>query len=250
MCQGFTTANNKEPPILHDVPSAPWKKTGIDLFEINGKTYLPICDYLSKFPIVTHLSQITSTVIGESKKTSNRFIERQVQTIKKTLQKCEQSKDDINNALLNLRAIPLNSKMPSPAEILLCRPITTLVLLRWSYSHETQRQRKLLEEKKIQMKTAYDQHAKMELLSLHKGQAVRVLDKNNKCWIPGEIARQYKEPRSYIVKTTHGDLWRNRRDLRDTGIGIDRQYEQIIQMETPIRSPNNTEADNRPTDPR
>lgn len=75
----------------------------------------------------------------------------------------------------------------------------------------------------------------------------KVFDRNNKYWIPGQIARLCKEPRSYIVKTAYGDFWRNRRELRDTGLGIDRQNEQTIQMETPARLPDN--IDNHPADP-
>ena len=46
------------------------------------------------------------------------FIERQVQTVKKTIIKCRETKEDIDLALLALRTTPLSSNMPSPAELL------------------------------------------------------------------------------------------------------------------------------------
>ncbi|KAI8511982.1 hypothetical protein Bbelb_110820 [Branchiostoma belcheri] len=46
------------------------------------------------------------------------FVERHVQTVKKTLIKCKESRSDPNLALLSLRATPLKSDMKSPAELL------------------------------------------------------------------------------------------------------------------------------------
>ena len=49
----------------HDVPSIPWVKLGIDLFEHRSHHYLLVADYFSKFPIVKKLSNQTSGhVIG------------------------------------------------------------------------------------------------------------------------------------------------------------------------------------------
>ncbi|XP_029653414.1 uncharacterized protein K02A2.6-like [Octopus sinensis] len=46
------------------------------------------------------------------------FIERQVQTVKRTLVKCRETKEDPHLALLYLRATPLRADMKSPAELL------------------------------------------------------------------------------------------------------------------------------------
>ncbi|XP_029653494.1 uncharacterized protein K02A2.6-like [Octopus sinensis] len=46
------------------------------------------------------------------------FIERQVQTVKRTLVKCRETKEDPHLALLSLRATPLRADMKSPAELL------------------------------------------------------------------------------------------------------------------------------------
>ena len=46
------------------------------------------------------------------------FVERQVQTVKKTILKCRETGEDIDLALLALRTTPLSSKIASPAELL------------------------------------------------------------------------------------------------------------------------------------
>ena len=45
------------------------------------------------------------------------FVERQVQTIKKMILKCRETKNDIDLALLALRTTPLSSNIPSPTEL-------------------------------------------------------------------------------------------------------------------------------------
>ena len=65
ICQKHKPAQQKEPLMPHDVPSMPWVKLGIDLFEHRSHHYLLVADYFSKFPIVKKLSNRTSGhVIG------------------------------------------------------------------------------------------------------------------------------------------------------------------------------------------
>ena len=54
---------------------------------------------------------------------SNGFIESQVKSIKRALKKAKRSISDPNIALLCLRAIPIDNKLPSPAELLLGRQV-------------------------------------------------------------------------------------------------------------------------------
>ena len=44
----------------HDVPSMPWMKFRIDIFEHRSHHYLLVADYFSKFPTVKKLSNQTS----------------------------------------------------------------------------------------------------------------------------------------------------------------------------------------------
>ena len=52
---------------------------------------------------------------------ANGFIERNVQTVKNLLQKCNESGADPHLAMLCLRTTPIDYGLPSPAELLNCR---------------------------------------------------------------------------------------------------------------------------------
>ena len=49
--------------ISHDLPTLPWEKLGIDLFHYNGKTFLLLVDYYSRFFEVSLLSSLRATDI-------------------------------------------------------------------------------------------------------------------------------------------------------------------------------------------
>ena len=65
LCQELANCNRKEPLIPHDTPMAPCKKLGTDLFEVDGEHFVLICDYFSKYPIVTPLHATTSKNVTE-----------------------------------------------------------------------------------------------------------------------------------------------------------------------------------------
>ncbi|XP_026687288.1 uncharacterized protein K02A2.6-like [Diaphorina citri] len=48
-CNKFKPNNVKEPLIAHEVPTHPWEKVGVDLFEFDRCHYLILVDYYSKF---------------------------------------------------------------------------------------------------------------------------------------------------------------------------------------------------------
>ena len=150
-CKEFASANSHEPLLPHDIPNSPWRKLGTDLFKIEGRNFLLIADYFSKYPIVTQMRTTTSQAIAEEVEKviamfgrpdqiisdngpqyqgqpfkvlmdkygiehitssprypqSNGFIERQAQTVKKTIEKCDREGKDFQLAMLNLRATPV-----------------------------------------------------------------------------------------------------------------------------------------------
>ncbi|CAJ1059742.1 hypothetical protein NQD34_015829 [Xyrichtys novacula] len=57
----------------------------------------------------------------------NRFIERHVRHIKSIVTKSIKQRDNLQMALLQARATPIDSKLPSPAELMFGRPVTTLL---------------------------------------------------------------------------------------------------------------------------
>lgn len=62
-CLKFKPNNCKEPLIPHEMPSHPWEKVGVDLFEFNRSHYLIIVDYYSKFFETALLHKSTSSSI-------------------------------------------------------------------------------------------------------------------------------------------------------------------------------------------
>ena len=63
ICTKYQGNNRKEPLIPHAVPSRPWSKVGTDLFEFQGKYFLILVDYYSKFIEVAQLKHTTSLEI-------------------------------------------------------------------------------------------------------------------------------------------------------------------------------------------
>ena len=159
----------KEPLQAHDVPQEPWERIAMDYFYVNGRLYILICDYFSKFPFLfqvktmsfanlkDHLEELFSvegipneimsdngpsfngkefssylTGLGIRHTTSspnypwsNCFIERQIQTVKRLLEKANSSGRSHQEALTGLRAQPLGDGLPSPSEILHGRSLVT-----------------------------------------------------------------------------------------------------------------------------
>ena len=65
---------SKEPLIPSVLPERPWQKLGSDLFELQGKDYLLIVDYFSRFVEVIKLTSTTSNaVITATKSVFSRY---------------------------------------------------------------------------------------------------------------------------------------------------------------------------------
>ena len=142
---------------------------------------------------------------------SNGLAERYVRYIKGTLKKSS----DMKLALLNTRATPVDAKLPSPAEMLMGRPLTTL--LPSSSEPGTEKHRYRMQERQTAMKDQHNKSSRKEdLSSRYTGQAVRILHHQRKTWCPGKIVSKCNEPRSYVVETSNGTrLRRNRAHLRE-----------------------------------
>ena len=159
----------KEPLQGHAVPQEPWERIAMDYFYMNGRLYILICDYFSKFPFLfqtktmsfanlkDHLEELFSvegtpdeimsdngplfngkdfssflTGLGiryiassPNYPRSNGFIERQIQTVKRLMEKAISTGRRLQEALTSLRAQPLGDGLPSPAEILHGRSLVT-----------------------------------------------------------------------------------------------------------------------------
>ena len=241
----------KEPLQAHDVPSQPWERIAMDHFYQNGRLYLLVCNYFSKFPFIfqtkstsfayikeqleelfglegtpdeimsdngppfssrefnTFLSGlgIKHTTSSPNYPQSNGFIERQIQTVKRLMEKATATGRSFQEALTSLRATPIAEGMPSPAEILHGRSLTT----RKAISVDLNAIRQHL----IQLQAKYiKQHDKARQArsqrSLVRGEEVYHLSAGNN-WVIGIITGTRDSGRSYDVLTS---LRRNRSHLK------------------------------------
>ncbi len=255
-CQELQPQQPKEPMHMHEKPGMPWTKLGTDLFEIDGKNYLIIADYFSRFPVIKQLRSTTAAdIVAATKEAfsmlgvpreivsdngpqflskynqfcsewgilhttssprhaqSNGFIERQIRYLKPIIKKCLKSDGDINAALLNVRATPLDATLPSPAELMFGRRIST-TLPSHTNDMAPDHYREHVKELSEKQKAYADQHTR-ELPPLLAGKPVRVLDKERKLWYEGQIIARNKD-RSYQVLTEGGrSIIRNRAHLRE-----------------------------------
>ena len=143
------------------------------------------------------------------------FIERQVQTIKNLLSKCAKDGSDPYLALLQLRSTPLDSRTPSPGELLQNRKLRTTLPVIIRPPPNSEAVRAALQSRQVY--TNHDAHAK-ELSKLLPTQPVWVQNTLTKKWEKGVIKSQAETPRSYIVLTPQGEKRRNRIHLREAGI--------------------------------
>ena len=128
---------------------------------------------------------------------SNGMAERMVRTVKTLIKKCKKTNQDLHLAMLHLRATPVDSGIASPAELLLGRPVRT-ILPSFHIPDKTQKQdghNEKLKEKQQKMKTNHDKHAGPDLSSLYEGQRVRILNPDTKAWDPAVVTKVCKEPR-------------------------------------------------------
>ncbi|GBM17591.1 Uncharacterized protein K02A2.6 [Araneus ventricosus] len=62
VCAKFQIGNAPEPEMPHEFPTSPWVKVAID-FYFNGKNYVEVVDYYSKFIEVQLISSLQATVV-------------------------------------------------------------------------------------------------------------------------------------------------------------------------------------------
>ena len=141
---------------------------------------------------------------------SNCLAERAVQTTKKIIKKCKETGTDISEALLHLRATPIDSATKSPGELMFGRPMSVNLL---PNRHDpTQHQ---VETRDHLMQRLKNTQGK-ELTQLVPGQPVRVLDQHTKTWAPAVVKQKQEQPRSYTLTTETGsEIQRNRNHIRD-----------------------------------
>ena len=125
---------------------------------------------------------------------SNGFVERIVQTIKKTIMKAKASRTDIDMALLCLRTTPIDHNLPSPAQLLYKKNIRRNLPIR---IRNTQPQMdKILEglrKRQQEQKQKYDHGAK-DIPPFYEGQNIKVRNPQTTIWERATIKSKSQEP--------------------------------------------------------
>ena len=126
------------------------------------------------------------------------------------------TKSDPNMSLLCLRATPADHKLPSPAELLLGRPIQDNLPRKISRDPSSEDVISRLIERQHLQKHYYDRSAK-PLPELAPGQRITIQDPASLTWKPAQVKeRLVGTPRSYAVTTATGrELRRNRAHIRE-----------------------------------
>ncbi|GBL79149.1 Retrovirus-related Pol polyprotein from transposon 17.6 [Araneus ventricosus] len=140
---------------------------------------------------------------------SNGQVERCVQTVKSSLVKAAQDKNDAHLVLMEYRNTPMGG-LPSPAEILMGRRIRTLIPTLPSqfdphYDCSAMQERLCFRQ---QRQHKYDLHSR-PLKPLQENQEV-MFHLNNQ-WCKGKVSRVGHQPRSYIIKSENGIEYRRNR---------------------------------------
>ena len=60
VCLAYRPAQAPEPLLPHDIPSRPWEKVAVDLFELRGSTYMLLVDYYTNFVEIETLTRFTA----------------------------------------------------------------------------------------------------------------------------------------------------------------------------------------------
>ena len=141
--------------------------------------------------------------------------ERYVGVVKKTLHTSYEAREDPAIALLCLRTTPVETGLPSPAELVFDRKIQSYLPIITTTGKE-----KTSFRRREQWRRQYDEHAR-DLKDIHRGQSVRVQDYVTKKWEAAVVKQKVSEPRSYILTSRNGaEYRRNRRHIRTTYVQI------------------------------
>jgi len=210
-------------PIVHrlkNIQSATVANICSDLFSLFGRPEEIMSDNGPEFagqPFQDMCKEwgVTHTTSSPRYPCSNGLSERNVRTVKGIIKKVQKTGQDLKKALLNLRATPVSPGIPSPAEILLGRPIKTTLPSISQTSRKGILSHEKLIEKKEHLENKVNVH-RVPLPPLQAGQKIRILDHNKRTWCPGTVTRVCEEPRSYEVTTPNGTtVRRNRSQLRE-----------------------------------
>ena len=226
-CNKCMSSQQKEPMYERNLPSGPWEMLGSDLCELDGKHYVLLKDYYSKFTFVRELNRLTSTAVIKQLKSifsehgvpvilfsdngpcydsaefqqfadrwgfthipssphyqqSNGLAEVTVKAVKKIFKCARDNGEDPELALLFVRSTPIDSNLPSPAELLYDRPIRSTLPQCFKFNDKNERTNEILRQRQLTQKRFYDKTAlNNELADLDNGAPVMVQEPKHGTW--------------------------------------------------------------------
>lgn len=168
----------------------------------NGTNYSS--DAFKKFVELWDIKDITSSPTHAQ---SNGIIERSIQTFKHMMRKAEYDKKDPFLCLLEYRITPIDTNIPSPAQMLFNRDINGL-LPKFSIFKENSKVTQIknsLKNKQFKQKTSYDRTTKL-CKDFERDDKVRVQRQDKTSWQSGQIIEKINKPRTYRVKLDNGSI--------------------------------------------
>ena len=132
------------------------------------------------------------------------------------MKKCARSGMDLDLALLSLRSTPLDSNLPSPAELLNDRQFRTTVPTIVRTDLKASGTREYLEARQNSSKNYYDRNVKTKAHSI-VDQPVHLYDQQSCTWKPALIKGIASTPRSFKVQLKGGStIRRNPQQIKST----------------------------------
>ena len=161
--------------------------------------------------VLGHLNETSSPHYPQS----NGFAEACVKSAKHALQQAKYSGADLHLALLALWATPIDSKLPSPAELLYQCWLRTTIPAKICNSNPSALQvHEQIDTHSEAVKSQADKHSKT-LVSLYAGQPIAMYDTLRKLWVPATVICILPWS-SYLVCTSNGStyccMWRHLRE--------------------------------------
>ena len=244
VCADFANKQPTGPLKPTAPPSLPWQKIGTDLFEFQGEHYLLSVCYRSKFPEVTKMESLRSSVVVQELKrqfgvhgipaevvsdngpqfSSSEFKEFAKEYGFKNVTS-SQANGEAERAVQNVktcgeRPTPIPGIELSPAQLLMgCRLRNGLPMMDSLLQLANVNQKdvsKYLTKMKEDQKKQHDRHASSELKELQPGMKLRMQPwTDSREWKPATLVGHHHTPRSYVAQADDGRNYRrNRQRLR------------------------------------
>ena len=246
----------REPLMPSSVPERPWERVAMDLFELKGKPYIVVVDYLSRWAEVRQLQAETASATIVAIKSifathgipdvvvsdngpnfsSGEFVSfaknygfthitssprypqsnGEAERNVQTVKKLLKKAEDPYMALLMYRATPLHNGL-SPAEILMGRKLRTKLPIQPSTLQPQAPDLHTLQQKE----KTYKEKQRDNYNAKHAVKDKPPLQPGDPVYVrdmnrQGQIIQRHHSPRSYLVQTDQGTLRRNSKHLVPT----------------------------------